>query len=64
MNKDDQIKKTQSETGTSGEEGVKNIRGAKPRCVSSTLVKKITIEELKKQLRKLKLPITRNNADL
>jgi len=32
--------------------------------VTSTPIKKITIEELKKQLRKLNLPTTGNKADL
>jgi len=72
MNKDSQAKEIQGETGTAGKEGAKSIRsgakgtgsGAKPSCVTSTLIKKIMIEELKEQLRKLKLPTTGNKTDL
>lgn len=61
MKKDDQTKNTKR----NGEEDAKSTGdGAKPRFVTSTLVKKITIEELKKQLRKLKLSTMRNKADL
>jgi len=72
MNKDSQTKEIQGEAETTGEEGAKstgsNTRGtrsgAKSSCVTSTPIKKVTIEELKKQLRKLKLPTTGNKADL
>jgi len=72
MNKDSQIKKIQGEAGTIGEEGAKSIGGgakgtgggAKSSCVTSTPVKKLTIEQLKKELRKLNLSTTGNKADL
>jgi len=72
MNKDSQIKKIQGEAGTIGEEGAKSIGGgakgtgggAKSSCVTSTPVKKLTIEQLKKELRKLNLSTTGNKTDL
>jgi len=72
MNQNSRAKEIQGEAGTSSEEGARHTGsgakgtggGARPSCVTSTPVKKITLEELRKQLRKLNLPTTGNKADL
>lgn len=42
----------------------KNVKLKDIRCVTSTPIKKVTIETLKEQLRNLHLPITGNKAEL